>query len=87
MDHVVHGDALARAQGGQRLAHGHAVEGDDAPEGNGLARELVLGGYVFHQLNASPANVDGIALRKIAQGHNQVVVGIDTEDRRHGAYP
>ncbi len=57
------------------------------PRGTGSLVNLCLAGTSSTNSMRPPANVDGIALRKIAQGHNQVVVGIDTEDRRHGAYP
>ena len=81
--HVVHGDALPGLKRRDGLAHRHAVQGHDAAHGHGLAGELVLGGHVGHKPDIPPGGLDGFALRQIAQGHNEIVFGIDTKDSVH----
>ena len=83
VDHVVHGDALAGLERGDGLAHGHAVQRNDASHRHGFPGKLMLGGDIRNQQDTLPVVFDDVALSQIAQSHNQIVFRIDTEDFLH----
>ena len=83
VNHVVHGDAFSGLERGDGLAHGHAVQDNDASHRHGDAGELVFGGDIRDQLDALPVVFNDVALGQIAQGHDQIVFRIDTEDFLH----
>ena len=82
VDHVVHGDALAGLERGDGLAHGYAVQRNDALHRHGFPGKL-MGGDIRNQLDTLPVVFDDVALSQIAQSHNQIVFRIDTEDFLH----
>ncbi len=65
------------------LAHGHAVQRNDASHRHEFPGKLMLGGDIRNQLDTLPLVFDDVALSQIAQSHNQIVFRIDTEDFLH----